>query len=149
MDKRFALIGLPIMLIGLFFLSTGCDKTPTITTPGIVYTSVGQEIYYSGVNEDRIIIGDGTGADACDNCHGPVGRGDTIFIDKLPLAVPPLIWSYLTTANENRPAYDTAKVKRAITQAIDSAGNPMTHMHAIQMSDKDLNDLFKYLKSLH
>jgi ABC-type branched-subunit amino acid transport system substrate-binding protein len=88
----------------------------------------------------------------CANCHGPDGRG------RSEGGVRPanIIWSELTKSyghehdnGRRHSPFDEASLKRALTQGMDPAGNPLDGvMPRMEISDRDFNALLAYLKKL-
>lgn len=89
---------------------------------------------------------------ACANCHGANGRG--LFT---PMFVSPNITyenltdpaGMLEPSGERGPAYTDELIRQAITQGVDSEGKPLRWpMPRWLMSDRDLNDVIAFLKTL-
>lgn len=88
---------------------------------------------------------------ACADCHGPSGTGGTIFMMHTRFETPNITWEHLTEAedHEEHPPYTRDTVKKAITEGIDPAGEPLDqYMPRWQMSDQDLDDLVDFLTTL-
>lgn len=90
----------------------------------------------------------------CATCHGPDGRGGRVTMMMGTFEAPDIRYSTLTRADhddahEEHPPYTDETIKRAITQGIDPAGEPLDWaMPRWQMSEQDLNDLLEFLKTL-
>lgn len=132
------------------------------------YDSNGERIYFTATsNSDQPIVADLIGQRgrmqgsmlACANCHGPRGRGGTVTMMMETFQAPDIRYSTLTAAahgqdndgeeHQDHPAYTDETIKRAITQGLDPAGEPLDWpMPNWQMSDRDLEDLVNYLKEL-
>lgn len=90
----------------------------------------------------------------CATCHGPDGRGGRVTMMMGTFEAPDIRYSTLTegehdAAHEEHPPYTDELIKRAITQGIDPAGEPLDWaMPRWSMSERDLNDLLAYLKTL-
>ena len=95
----------------------------------------------------------------CVTCHGSDGRGRQNVMNS-GVDAPDIRWSTLTEAEHDEhggdepemdhPPYNAATFKRAVTQGLDPGGNPLDPvMPRWQMSDRDLNDLIGFLKTLN
>lgn len=122
--------------------------------------AVGRQIYLSGSGASgRAISASVAGSGElpasllpCVNCHGADGRG------RAEGGVVPsnVTWLELTkpyraaAANgRRRPAYDDRSLRRAVTEGIDAAGNPLhAAMPRYAMAADDLSDLIAYLRVL-
>jgi mono/diheme cytochrome c family protein len=88
---------------------------------------------------------------ACADCHGPDGRGSTVWMMMMgSFEAPDIRYATLVAeGHEEHPAYTDDLIKRAITEGLDPAGEPLKYpMPRWRMSERDLNDLLGYLKSL-
>ncbi|MDD5190581.1 MAG: cytochrome c [Dehalococcoidales bacterium] len=86
---------------------------------------------------------------ACVNCHGPNGKGGRITMMMQSVNVPNITWTVLTAPDMDPQPYNEETLKRAITDGLDSAGSPLEYpMPRWQMSEKDLNDLVTFIKTL-
>jgi cytochrome c553 len=121
---------------------------------GPSFSSNGQRIYFTATSNsgERITYYGGLGMMmrfVCANCHGPQGHGGRIAIMMQTLDVPNITWPELTAQDMDHPAYTEETLKRAITQSLDPAGNPLEYpMPRWQMSEQDLNDLASFIKTL-
>ena len=118
------------------------------------FSSNGQRIYFTGTSgsgdpiysEGFTMMGRGF---ACADCHGPQGKGGTVAMMMNRFDVPAITWPELTGQHEDHPPYTEDTVKQAITRGIDPAGNRLEPtMPRWTMSERDLNDLINFLKTL-
>ena len=124
------------------------------------YISNGERIYYTGINEQgqRIPFEGGPmwlymHGGGCVSCHGEDGRGGVPVM--MGTEIPPdiryehLIGEEHEEEGEEHPPYTDETIKRAITQGLNPAGEPLDYtMPHFRMSEADLNDLLEYLKAL-
>ena len=81
----------------------------------------------------------------CATCHGRDGRG------RPEGGVRPanLEWATLASASPSRPAYDEARLRRAITMGIDAGGRPLQpSMPRYRLWREDADDLVAWLRRL-
>ena len=85
---------------------------------------------------------------ACGTCHGMDGRG----VAEGSVEPSEIRWETLqkiVMTGRKRPRYDDERLKRAIREGVDSAGNALSPvMPRFRISDADLSDLVAYLKRL-
>lgn len=127
------------------------------------YTSIGQQIYYTGADANgpipRSTAGGGTmgfgmmGASACVDCHGRAGRGGRVGGMFGAIEVPDIRYSVLTTPHtegtETTPAWTDADIARAIREGVDPDGVPIkAPMPRWSMTDTDVSEVIAYLKEL-
>lgn len=125
------------------------------------FESNGERIYFTGRSRSGEVVPEMLGMHqmqpgmmACVNCHGPEGRGGTVTMMMGTFEAPDIRYSTLTEAeheddNEAHPAYTEESIKQVITQGFDPAGEPLDWpMPRWRMSERDLDDLVEYLKSL-
>ncbi len=126
------------------------------------FTSNGQQIFLTGTSQsgDAITARIGymqmaNGATSCADCHLEDGRGGSWRTMMGSFRVPDITYPVLTSKQEHEeggrkhPPYTEATIKRAITQGVDPAGQPLQPpMPRWSMSARDLNDLMQYLKNL-
>ncbi len=155
------------LLVGLALFAVAvaaCNPLAGSELSSTDYLSNGERIYFTGTSvHDRItfsggdfggIMGSGgmMGRQlACENCHGPDGRGDQFIMHLAEITAPDIRWSTLSKAEPglDRPPYDEQTFKQAVTQGLDPAGHPLdAAMPHWQMSDQDLDDLISFLKTL-
>lgn len=130
------------------------------------FASNGERIYFTATSEraapiamsmGRITMGGMMGrVVACADCHGADGRGGAVTMMMGSFEAPDIRYNSLTQPDERRdgdhadhPAYTDETLRRAITQGVDSAGEPLEFpMPRWRMSDENLDDLVAYLKTL-
>ena len=101
------------------------------------------------------------GGMSCASCHGPDGRGNRYLAMGL-VVTPDIRFDTLTAADTDHAEeaeededehghvpYDEESLKRAITQGVEPDGEPLnSFMPRWSISDRDLNDLVVFLKTL-
>jgi len=119
------------------------------------YSSVGEQIYLSGVGSDGTAIqrtapavSEGSlmmGGGGCGSCHGANGRGGTIqMMMGTTIKTPDITYDALI-----KEGFTDATIKRAIREGLDEADKPLEDaMPRWQMSDADANSTIAYLKEL-
>lgn len=131
------------------------------------YESNGERIYFTATSDSGDIITAQmpgmhrmpAGGLACADCHGPDGRGGTFRMMMGSYTAPDIRYKTLTSTehgdeggagnHEEHPPYMDETIKRAITEGLDPAGDPLEFpMPRWRMSESDLNDLLDYLKTL-
>ncbi len=118
------------------------------------FSSNGQRIYFTATSSSgEAIIPEGftmmMHRIACVDCHGPEGKGGTVYMMMQSFDVPDITWPVLTGQHEDHPPYTEETAKRAIAQGVDPAGNELEEfMPRWQMVEQDLNDLVSYIKTL-
>lgn len=130
------------------------------------YESNGERIYFSATSASGDpILAEMPGMHrmpggmlACADCHGPDGRGGDVTMMMDTFTAPDIRFSTLTDADhaesegaghEDHPAYTEETIKRAITQGIDLAGDPLDWpMPRWNLSAGDLDDLVEFLMTL-
>jgi cytochrome c553 len=142
---------------------------------GRTFASNGERIYFTATSQrgtpitfdmDNSVVGSmpmmTSGALACADCHGPDGRGGRQQMMMTSFTAPDIRWQTLAAddhggaenhgdeaAEMEHPPYTSETLKRAITQGVDPAGDPLASpMPRWRMSDEDLNDLIAYLQTL-
>lgn len=121
----------------------------------------GQEIYLKGTSPSgsklsAFVTSDGIeipgSALACAGCHGRNGLGSSeAGVTPSPLTWASLTRPYVVTSASGRkhPAYDEARLKRAITMGLDPAGNRLQDaMPRFRMALQDMDDLIAYMKRM-
>jgi cytochrome c oxidase subunit II len=114
------------------------------------FKSNGERIYFTATSSSGDII-DYTGGIgmmnqqiSCASCHGSKGKGGSVKIMMSQLDVPDITWDKL------KGEFTEQTVKLAITQGIDPDGTLMdTEMPRWRMSDRDMDDLVNFLKTLN
>jgi mono/diheme cytochrome c family protein len=116
-------------------------------------SSSGEPITYSGSIRMMHSI-------TCANCHGPEGKGGRVNMMMSYFDSPNITWHVLTQEeghneepgkgeHEEHPPYTEVTLKRAITGGVDPAGERLDdEMPRWRMSEKDLNDLVEFIKTL-
>jgi mono/diheme cytochrome c family protein len=97
----------------------------------------------------------GGGMMTCASCHGPDGRGGRVQMMMHVFETPDIRYQTLTAEEmeneeeEAHPPYTDEDIRRAITQGIEPNGEPLDWpMPRWTISDKDLDDLLEFLKTL-
>ena len=105
------------------------------------FKSNGERIYFTAQSSsgDPISYSGGIGmmnqSFSCASCHGPKGKGG--------IDVPDITWDNLTEE------FNEQQVKLVITKGIEPDGKLLdTEMPRWQMSERDLDDLVNFLKTL-
>ncbi len=119
------------------------------------YSSAGEKIYLTSVNEDGEIVLPASGMGsfsmmsnimrpiACANCHGIDGKGGFLFPDN-KTASADIRWEELA-----KEGFDEAKFKEAVKEGVNEKGDRLSvWMPRWDISDKDLDALIAYLKTL-
>jgi cytochrome c oxidase subunit 2 len=134
------------------------------TTVPIRYRSNGEQIYFTATSQRGTpIVSDmrmgmmGGGMMSCANCHDPDGRGGRVRMMMRVFEAPDIRYQTLTSEEhgeegeegiEHEP-YTDEDIKRAITKGVEPDGKPLDWpMPRWAMSDKDLDDLLEFLKTL-
>ncbi len=125
------------------------------------FSSNGERIFYTGISSSGRPIGFNNGpmwlsmrGGSCVNCHGEDGRGGQPVM--MGTAIPRDIRYGILTSDHsgggdghNHAPYTNALIKRAITKGIRPDGKALDRtMPRWQMSDKDLEEVIAYLKTL-
>ena len=137
------------------------------TRTGREFRSNGEQIYFTATSQRGTRITSDMGGEmmgggmmgggmvACASCHGPDGRGGRARIMMRSFVAPDIRYKTLTEekmeheGGEEHPPYTDEAIKRAITQGVNPAGDPLEWpMPRWSMSDEDLDDLLEFLKSL-
>lgn len=168
-----------LLVLGASLLLAACGPmAPFARTRGFgrEFASNGERIYFTATSNSGSpitfdMMGGGMmgripmmdGSMACVDCHGPDGRGGRVQMMMATFTAPDIRWETLTAADHGHeetednhggeemehPPYTEETIKRAITQGVDPAGEPLAWpMPRWHMSDQDLNDLIDYLKTL-
>lgn len=161
----FTAVLVPFLLLGLCFI--GLMVSPTFrravfqlsSPPSRGYATSGERIYYLGVDENRRRIPFEGGpmwlymhGGSCVSCHGADGRGGRPVM--MGTEIPPDIrYHHLIEEEheegEEHPPYADETIKRAITQGLNPAGEPLDYtMPRFRMTEEQLNDLLEFLKTL-
>jgi cytochrome c oxidase subunit 2 len=153
-----------ILLLAMAFVLTGCaGSSPTTTETssplpgGAAAEANGRQIYLHSVDSmgepvtytggpDMMVY---SGGISCATCHGEDGHGGQVYFMMQNFDIPDITWPELTGPHEDHPTYTVATVKKAITDGLDPAGEPLEYpMPRWQMSAVDLDDLLAYLMTL-
>ena len=141
------------------------------TGPGDQSASEGERIYFTATNDKGESITYTGGPDfggmmmgsylTCAACHGPEARGGTHYMHMWVMEAPDIRYKALSSeagehAGEGEGGeqsehgeYTLEDFKRAVIDGEHPDGQPLDRdMPRWQMSDKDLADLFEFLKSL-
>lgn len=152
--------------VGLLILA-GCAVTGQggeSVDSGRQYRSSGEQIYFTGTSQRGTTITSGMGMgmmnggmNTCASCHGPDGRGGRVRMMMRTFTAPDIRYETLVGEEEmaheheeeEHPPYTNETIKRAITQGVNPAGEPLEWpMPRWTMSEEDLVDLLDYLKGL-
>jgi len=125
------------------------------------YAGNGETIYFTGFNNrgERIPFTGGPHwlyrhGGGCAACHGPDGRGEAPVMmgTEIPsdIRYHHLIEEEEHGEGEEHPPYTDETIKQAIIEGLDPAGEPLDlTMPRWQISERDLDDLLKFLKTLN
>jgi mono/diheme cytochrome c family protein len=149
----------------LFFFPLRRVARPVPVAPELPqgYASNGETIYFTGFNDqgERIPFTGGPmwlsmHGGGCASCHGPDGRGGAPVM--MGTEIPPDIRYHHLIEEEHEeeheeeeahPPYTDETIERAITEGVEPDGEPMDlTMPRWQMSERDLDDLLEFLKTL-
>ena len=132
-------------------------RGPGTPVPSGRFTSNGEQIFFTGTSSRGTITTTGgpfrfqMHGGGCAACHGPDGRGGTIVMMGR-FTAPNITYKVLTSGmhdEETHTPYTDELIKRAITRGIESDGERLSeNMPRWQMSDRDVNDVIDYLKTL-
>lgn len=158
------LLAILLIAVGFIGLIFGQYALPYLQAPSIEksYSSLGEQIYFSGRGENGRTIPFNYGptwlrmhGGSCVSCHGRDGKGG------LPIMMsdeeaPPITWHALAEEEHGEavregehPPYDDRLVKRAITEGLNPAGEPLDYvMPRWQMTEKELDALTEFLRAL-
>jgi cytochrome c oxidase subunit 2 len=137
------------------------------------YRSNGERIYFTGTSETGPPItaempgmhSMPSGMMTCAACHGTDGRGGPVRMMMATFTAPDIRYDNLTSpehgagedeehddgeaGHAEHPPYTDQTIKRAITEGVDPAGEPLEWMMPRwRMTDGQLNDLIAYLKAI-
>lgn len=141
----------------------GTDTQPRTGTisPFGSFASNGEQIFFTGTSSrGTIFTTEGPfwfqmHGGGCATCHGPNGHGGRVAMMG-SFTAPNITYKVLTGEEESEEnheegheAYTDAQIKQAITRGIEPDGGELSqNMPRWQMSDKDLDDVIEYLKTL-
>lgn len=141
------------------------STTASATTTGSIdsssaprgrYTSLGEQIYFTGVGSaGPIPRTDGfgmMGTAGCVSCHGADGAGGLIQTAGIQIGVPDIRLSTLESTHvengELVPAATEAEIEAAIRTGANPHGGTLSgHMPRWQMNDTDMSALIEYLRA--
>jgi cytochrome c oxidase subunit 2 len=159
--QRRLFYGMPLAIVlTVFIVFVGCNSTSDQESGEGSFSSNGQRIYFTATSSSgEAIIPEGftmmMHRITCADCHGPKGKGGTVYMMMQSFDVPDISWSELTEQehedgdHEDHPPYTEETLKQAITQGLDPAGDTLDEfMPRWQMSEQDLNDLVGFIKTL-
>jgi cytochrome c oxidase subunit II len=148
------------------------QRAPGARVPSFLqrFDSNGERIYFTASSESGRPITpelEGTGRMrgmrfrqmTCAACHGDDGRGGVVRMMMDRFEAPDIRYETLTVEehgqeeedgnHEEHPPYTDETIKRAITEGIDPAGEPLGWpMPRWEMDERDLDDLVEFLKTL-
>jgi cytochrome c oxidase subunit II len=159
-----------VFLVALILILAGCSRGPATssTQPPVsgsptdtasppetpapsasASISNGERIYNTSISASGQPITYTGGPGMMMHCHGPEGRGGTVFFMMQSFDIPDITWPVLTGPDMDHPPYTVETLKRAISEGLDPGGNPLEYpMPRWQMSAQDLNDLAAYIMTL-
>ena len=159
------LVWLALALLALLLIACGPLNPLGLATGQ--YATNGERIYLAGTSANGRIsyaggnLGGGMmggGRLACASCHGTNGRGGPHIMHMSAMDAPDIRWSTLTEAEHGghgepeemeHPPYDEDSFKQAVTEGLNPGGERLdSDMPRWRMSDRDLDDLISYLKTL-
>jgi len=116
------------------------------------FDSIGEQIYFTGINGDGNQISYQGGPEtgmmmrgylACASCHGPDARGAEHVMHMQVMDAPDIRWSVL------QDEFDAEKFRLAVVKGQDPDGTQLKpDMPRWNISDDDLADLIMFLKIL-
>jgi cytochrome c oxidase subunit II len=126
------------------------------------FSSNGERIFFTGSSESGPPVSAQmqgmhrmpAGRMACADCHGPDGRGGVVRMMMSSFDAPDIRYHSLTEEEHagdpsGHPPYTDADIKRAVTEGVDPAGEPLEWiMPRWTMTDAQLDDLIAFLKTL-
>lgn len=127
------------------------------------FTSVGQQIYYTGAGPDgpiprtiagRAFMGPGMmRSAACVDCHGEDGRGGRFGMMFGTVDVPDIRYSALATSRSEEgttiPGWSESDIERAIREGIEPDGGRIkAPMPRWRMTDAEVQSVIDYLKEM-
>lgn len=165
------LVGLFISACGVVLFDSAENVSSTLETSDIERHAVnGERIYFTGTNMEgeRIDFEEGPNFGGmmmgtyltCASCHGPEGRGGYHIMHMTPMDAPDIRYSTLVeegkehTESEGEHGdehsdYDLKAFRLAVIEGKHSNGKPLSRlMPRWNLSERDLADLFKFLKTI-
>ena len=163
MKRRIQWLGLALLAL----LLIACGPLNPLGFVTSRYATNGERIYLAGTSANgriRYTGGNlsggmmGGGRLACASCHGTNGHGGPHIMHMSAMDAPDIRWSTLTEAEHGdhdekeemeHPPYDEDTFKQAVTEGLHPGGERLdSDMPRWRMSDRDLDDLISYLKTL-
>ncbi len=154
-------------LVALAFLVAGCVSFGrTLSLPGNAFRSNGEQIYFTGINQDgeRIAYTGGPPFGGmmgrpvltCASCHGPTAQGGRHTMHMTVMDAPDIRIAALAAEEEEEEGhggegggYTLEDFRRAVVEGKHPNGDPLDpNMPRWQLSERDLEDLYQYLSSL-
>jgi len=165
-SRRILVLGLVLVAIGALGLLTlwALPLGSLVPAGPGSFTSDGQRIYYTGLDEDgdpiaRIVAGSRmmrgrTMLDAaCVDCHREDGRGGTLGMMMRGIRVPDIRYSTLTSphseGDETEAGWTRDDIARAIRDGVEPDGTSLqAPMPRWDMTDTQVRDVIDYLEEL-
>lgn len=164
MTSKIPAVPVILILIGLGGLLFLTYDSPSRLRPvwgedlKTLFQSNGERIYYTGFNDQgqRISISQGPmwlyiHGGGCVDCHGVNGKGGVPVM--MGVEIPSdITYEALTSEaghGEEHPPYTDETIRTAIIEGLNPANEPLDPtMPRWQISDRDMDDLLGYLKTL-
>jgi mono/diheme cytochrome c family protein len=165
-SRRMLVLGVVLLAIGalglavVWALPVG-SPSPTDPNP---FTSDGQRIYYTGLDEDGVPIPRSVARSrtmggrtmrnaACVDCHREDGRGGTLGMMMRGIEAPDIRYSTLTSphaeGDETEPGWTRGEIARAIRDGVEPGGTSLqAPMPRWDMTDAQVRVVIDYLKEL-
>jgi len=115
------------------------------------FSSLGEQIYYTGRGEDGRVIPRSEGMmhmNACVDCHGRDARGGTARIMMESFETPSIRWSALAGEDHegDHPPYDAERFARALREGVDPGGETLDRiMPRWDLTGEEIDALVDYL----
>ena len=156
--RSYRLLILGLVLLGLGIVGFVLLQSAPFTASRWSGTPVadGELVFRTGTGADGRPIPSTSGPPmltSCAACHGDRGQGGQVRVMMRPVEAPNITWPELTAAHhengEEHPPYTEATLRRAITQGVNPAGDPLDPlMPRWQLSDEEWEALLAYLRTL-
>lgn len=165
-SRRILVLGVVFLAIGALGLAVlwAIPLGPLAPAGPDSFTSAGQRIYYTGLDEDgdpiprdvarsRMMGGRMMLNVACADCHRENGRGGTLGMMMRGIEVPDIRYSTLTSphseGDETEPGWTREDIARAIRDGVEPNGQSLrVPMPRWDMTDAQVRDVIDYLKEL-
>jgi cytochrome c oxidase subunit II len=164
-------LGVVVLVVGTIFIASlifssgptmGWGQSWRGRVPFTSFASNGERIYFTGTSDTGPPVSSETpgmhrmpaGRMACADCHGADGRGGNVRMMMSSFDAPDIRYRTLTEedhgdAHGEHPPYTDEDIKRAITEGVDPAGEPLEWMMPRwTMTDGQLEDVINFLKTL-